>query len=180
MGKETNIVEGIVISKIKLIRGQKVMLDSDLAELYEVETRVLNQQVKRNLKRFPEDFMFQLNKEEFDNLKSQNVTSSWGGRRKPPYAFTEHGVLMLSSVLKSEKAIAVNIRIVRVFTKMRDLLLQHKDLVLKMEQIELSVSSQGHEIKVLFEYMKQLMTEKEDRIEQESRKRIGYKTKKSK
>ena len=81
MKKETDITEGIVISKIRMIRGHKVMLDSDLAELYEVETRVLNQQVKRNIKRFPEDFMFQLSKEEFDNLKSQNVTSSWGGRR---------------------------------------------------------------------------------------------------
>ncbi len=180
MKKETDITEGIVISKIRMIRGHKVMLDSDLAELYEVETRVLNQQVKRNIKRFPEDFMFQLSKEEFDNLKSQNVTSSWGGRRKAPYAFTEHGVLMLSSVLKSDKAIAVNIRIVRVFTRMRELLLHHKDLVLKMEQIERSVSGQGHEIKVLFEYIKKLIESKEQEEEQESRKRIGYKTKKDK
>ncbi len=111
-------------------------------------------------------------------MKSQNVTSNWGGRRKAPYAFTEHGVLMLSSVLKSEKAIAVNIRIVRVFTKMRELLLHHKDLVLRMEQIERNVSGQGEEIKVLFEYLKRLMAEKELRIEQDTRKRIGYKKEK--
>ena len=178
MKEETYIEEGIVISKIKMIREQKVMLDSDLAELYQVETRVLNQQVKRNIKRFPDDFMFQLSKEEFENLKSQNVTSNWGGRRKAPYAFTEHGVLMLSSVLKSEKAIAVNIRIVRVFTKMRELLLHHKDLVLRMEQIERNVTGQGEEIKVLFEYLKRLMAEKEQRIEQDTRKRIGYKKEK--
>jgi len=174
MKEEPEIVEGVVISKIKLIRGQKVMLDNDLAELYEVETKVLNQQVKRNIKRFPEDFMFQLSKEEFDDLKSQNVTSSWGGRRTAPFAFTEHGVLMLSSVLRSEQAIAVNISIVRVFTKMRELLLHHKDLVLRMDQIERNVSGQGEEIKVLFEYLKRLMTEKEQQLEQESRKRIGF------
>ena len=176
MKEESVLSEGVVISKIRMIRGQKVMLDSDLAELYEVETRVLNQQVKRNIKRFPEDFMFQLTKDEFVNLKSQNVTSSWGGRRKAPFAFTEHGVLLLSSVLKSDKAIAVNIRIVRVFTKMRELLLNHKDLVLKIEQIERNVSSQGHEIKVLFEYIKKLIETKEEEDKQKRpRKKIGYK-----
>src|SRR5665811_240024 len=116
---ENNIIaipEEVIMSKIYLIRGQKVMLDSDLAELYGVETRRLNEQVKRNIDRFPEDFMFQLMEPEFENLKSQIATSSWGGRRKLPFAFTEHGVLMLSSVLNSNLAIKVNIQIMRIYT----------------------------------------------------------------
>jgi len=103
-------------SKIVVIRDQSVILDRDLAELYEVETRVLTQAVRRNAKRFPDDFMFQLNYKEFTNLKSQFVISSWGGTRKPPLAFTENGVAMLSSVLNSDKAIQINIQIMRVFT----------------------------------------------------------------
>lgn len=105
MSQKVTIPDEIITSKIYLIRGQKVMLDSDLAELYQVETRRLNEQIKRNTGRFPEDFMFRLTNEEWKNLKSQFATSSWGGRRKEPYAFTEHGVLMLSSVLNSERAI---------------------------------------------------------------------------
>ncbi len=174
---KTLLSEGVIISKIYIIRDQKVMMDEDLAVLYEVETKRLNEQVKRNKERFPEDFMFQLTKEEFKNLKSQNATSSWGGRRIPPYAFTEHGVLMLSSVLKSKRAIEVNIRIMRIFTKMRELLLSHKDLILKVEKIEQNQLSQSHEIQVLFEYLKKLMEEKEEQSEQESRKRIGFKKK---
>lgn len=113
----TNAIEHIdaIKSKIHTVRGQRVMLDKDLASLYGVEVRVLNQAVKRNIKRFPEDFMFQLNAEEWEILKSHFVTSSWGGARKVPYAFTEQGVAMLSSVLKSETAIEVNIRIMRAF-----------------------------------------------------------------
>ena len=107
MSDKLIIPDEVVASKIYYIREQKVMLDSDLAELYEVETRVLNQQVKRNLDRFPEDFMFQLSEKEWETLKSQSTAPSWGGRRKAPYAFTEHGVLMLSSVLNSKKSIAV-------------------------------------------------------------------------
>ena len=107
----------------------------DLAELYEVETRRLNEQVKRNIDRFPEDFMFQLKKEEFENLKSQSATSSWDGRRKVLYAFTEHGVLMLSSVLNSDRAIKVNIEIMRIFTGLRKMLLTHKDIIEKLSQI---------------------------------------------
>ena len=174
-GEKSVLLDGAVISKIHVIRGQKVMIDEDLAELYEVQTKRLNEQVKRNNDRFPEDFMFQLTKPEFEILKSQNATSSWGGRRIPPYAFTEHGVLMLSSVLKSKKSIEVNIQIMRIFTKMRELLMSHKDLILKIEKIENNLEGQGHEIKVLFEYLKKLMTEKEQKIEQESRKKIGYK-----
>ncbi len=167
--------DGIVVSKIYVIRGQKVMIDQDLAELYEVETRRLNEQVKRNKDRFPDDFMFQLTKEEFDNLKSQNATSSWGGRRKLPYAFTEHGVLMLSSVLKSKKSIEVNIQIMRVFTRMRELLLSQKELIVKVEKIESQMEGQSQEIQVLFQYLKKLMEEKEQQNDQEDRKRIGYK-----
>lgn len=113
---------------IYVVRGQKVMLDSDLAMLYGVETRALNQAVKRNIERFPQDFMFQLTKEEFENLKSQIVTSSWGGVRKLPYAFTEQGVAMLSSVLKSKRAIDINVQIMRTFVQIRKLAIEHKDL----------------------------------------------------
>ena len=120
----TNAIEHIdaIKSKIHTVRGQRVMLDKDLASLYGVEVRVLNQAVKRNIKRFPEDFMFQLNAEEWEILKSHFVTSSWGGARKVPYAFTEQGVAMLSSVLKSETAIEVNIRIMRAFVAVRQYL----------------------------------------------------------
>lgn len=136
MSEKLTIPEEIVISKIYLIRDQKVMLDGDLAELYEVETRVLNQQVKRNENRFPEDFMFQLSDIEWETLKSQNETSSWGGRRKLPYVFTEHGVLMLSSVLNSKKAIDVNIQIMRIFTKLREMLTDNLNLQLEIEGIK--------------------------------------------
>ena len=108
-------------SKIHFIRGRKVMLDKDLADLYKVTTGALNQAVKRNPERFPDEFMFQLTKDELNNLKSQFVTSSWGGVRKLPFVFTEHGVLMLSSVLKSDRAIQVNIQIMRIFTRLRRL-----------------------------------------------------------
>ena len=115
MAKGITLADEVIISKIYLIREHKVMLDDDLAELYQVQTRRLNEQVKRNIDRFPDDFMFQLDEKEWENLKSQNATSSWGGRRKKPYAFTEHGVLMLSSVLNSDRAIQVNIQIMRIY-----------------------------------------------------------------
>jgi phage regulator Rha-like protein len=139
-----------IVGKIYMIRGEKVMFDRDLAELYEVETRVLNQAVKRNSDRFPADFMFQLNKTEADifskfknensdkNLKSQSVTSSWGGSRKLPLVFTEQGVAMLSSVLNSKRAIQVNIQIIRTFTNMRRILSTHKELREKIEKMEKS------------------------------------------
>ena len=125
----------IIENRIFIIRGQKVMIDKDLASLYEVETRVLNQAVKRNPERFPEEFMFQLTENEFKNLISQFVTSSWGGVRKLPYAFTEHGVAMLSIVLNSKRAIAINIQIIRTFNKLRSMAVEHKDL--RDELIEL-------------------------------------------
>jgi ORF6N domain len=179
MSKSTSsiaIAEEAIINKIYLIRGKKVMLDRDLAELYGVETRVLNQAVRRNERRFPDDFMFQLTEGEVKNLKSQNVISSWGGIRKLPLAFTEQGVAMLSSVLNSETAIDVNIQIIRIFTRMRELLLTHKDILIKLERMEKKMIKQGgklqkhdQDIRLIFEYLKQLLNPP-----QEPRPRIGF------
>lgn len=165
----------VIISKIYLIRGQKIMLDRDLAELYGVETRVLNQAVKRNENRFPSDFMFQLNEKELENLISQNVTSSWGGHRKLPFAFTEHGVLMLSNVLKSDSAIKVSIVIIRVFTKMRELLATHKDILQKLEELERKYVDHDEKFMLLFEYIKQFEKAKQEELEQKNRPKIGFK-----
>ena len=136
MSDELQLSEELISNKIYFIRNQKVMLDRDLALLYGIETRVLKQAVKRNISRFPEDFMFELSQIEFDNLKSQIVTSSWGGTRKLPSVFTEHGVLMLSSVLNSDKAIQTNIQIMRIFTKVRQMLLDTTDLKIDIMQIQ--------------------------------------------
>ncbi len=126
-----------IAQTIILVRGEKVMLDADLAALYGVATRVLVQAVKRNVERFPADFMFQLNPEEFAHLRSQIVTSSvWGGRRYPPYAFTEQGVAMLSSVLRSNRAVRVNIEIMRAFVQLRRILATHAELAHKLEELE--------------------------------------------
>ena len=135
MTKSIAIPDEVVLNKIYLIREQKVMLDMDLAELYGVETKQLKRAVRRNSDRFPEDFMFELDKEELEILRSQIGTSSWGGVRYAPMAFTEQGVAMLSSVLNSERAVQVNIHIIRVFTRVREMLLTHKDVLLKLEQI---------------------------------------------
>lgn len=126
----------LISQRIVLVRGQKVLLDSDLAELYGVETRVLTQAVKRNVERFPADFMFQLTAEELADLRSQTVTSSWGGRRYAPYAFTEQGVAMLSSVLRSPQAIAVNIEVMRVFVRLREMLASNKELAARLAELE--------------------------------------------
>ena len=136
----------IIQSKIFEIRGLKDMLDFDISELYEVETRVLNQAVKRNVIRFPEDFMFQLTNTEFDNLISQSVTSRWGGTRKLPYAFTEHGVTMLASVLRSEKAIEINIQIVRAFIALRQYVLGYAELNQKIENFMIETNMQFSDI----------------------------------
>jgi hypothetical protein len=167
---EIKLVDEIVINKIYLIRGMKVMLDRDLAEMYEVETKVLKQSIKRNLDRFPEDFMFELTDEEFENLKSQIATSSWGGTRYNPMVFTEQGVAMLSSILKSPIAIQVNIQIIRVFTKMREMLSTNKDVLLKLEQMEKQVGSNTENIKTIFQALKQLLNPP-----QKERNPIGYK-----
>jgi len=140
---------------ILLLRGQKVMLDVDLAKLYGVTTFNLNKAVKRNLDRFPEDFMFQLNYQEVRNLIFQIGISSWGGTRKLPRAFTEQGVAMLSSVLKSKRAVQVNIEIMRAFVKLRELLASHKDLALKLAEMEKKYDSQ---FKVVFDAIRELMT----------------------
>ena len=141
-------------SKIYLIRGKKVMLDSDLAELYNVETKILLQAVKRNKDRFPEDFMFQLVQKEYEILRSQIVTSSWGGRRYLPYAFTEQGVSMLSSVLNSKRAIQVNIQIMRTFTQLREIIENNKDIRKKIEEMERKYDAQ---FKIVFEAIKHLI-----------------------
>ena len=135
-GNQQLPVENKVESLIRVIRGQQVMLDRDLAELYGVETKRLNEQVKRNIERFPEDFMFQLTPNEFDNLKSQIATSSWGGVRKLPYAFTEQGVAMLSGVLKSSTAVEANIRIMRAFVSMRHFMVNNAAIFQRLETIE--------------------------------------------
>lgn len=173
------ISDEIVVSRIHTVRGHKVMLDSDLAELYQVETRVLNQAVKRNSRRFPEDFMFEMTPEEWEILISQNVTSSWGGRRKLPLVFTEQGVAMLSSVLNSATAIDVNIQVIRVFTRMRELLSTHKDLLLQLEKLRGTVSHNSRDIKVIFKLLKRMQEEERNRalLAQIPKKRpdIGFK-----
>ena len=177
MAKE--ITDEVIISKIYFIRGQKIMLDRDLAKLYGVTTGNLNLAVKRNKDRFPDDFMFQLKKEEFQDSILQSAISKKQGRggiRKLPYAFTEQGVSMLSSVLNSQTAIEVNIRIIRVFSKMREMLLTHKDILLKLEQIEKKMMKQDgkmkkyeNDIRMIFEVLKELLNPP-----QEPRKRIGF------
>jgi len=160
------ISEELVISKIYFIRGEKVMLDRDLAEMYGVATKVLNQAVRRNVKRFPEDFMFQLTEQELDDWKSQFVTSNKEkmGLRKLPNVFTEQGVAMLSSVLNSNTAIEVNIQIIRIFTRIREFLSTHKDVLIKLEQLEKQMLTQDiktnkHEadIEIIFSALKQLL-----------------------
>jgi hypothetical protein len=158
-----------VVSKIHLIRGEKVMLDFDLAQLYAVETKHLKRQVRRNMDRFPGDFMFELTTRELENLRSQIGTSSWGGIRYTPMAFTEQGVAMLSSVLNSETAIRVNIQIIRVFTKMRELLLTHKDILLQLEKMEKKLTGHDQDIALIFQYLKKLLEPPET-----ERPRIGF------
>lgn len=157
----------LIASKIYLIRGIKVMLDKDLAELYGVETKRLKEQVRRNIERFPQDFMFELTKDEYQALRSQIATLKRGQHSKyAPFAFTEHGVLMLSSVLNSERAIQVNIQIMRTFTKLREMLSTHKDLKRKIEFIEKKYDEQ---FQIVFEAIKQLLTE-----EDKPKKKIGF------
>jgi len=145
----------MIEKKILLIRGEKVMLDADIAELYGVETKMLVRAVKRNIDRFPADFMIQLNREEFENLRFQFGTSSrWGGRRYLPYAFTEQGVAMLSSILSSKRAVQVNIAIMRAFVKLREMLATHKDLARKLNEMEKKYDAQ---FRVVFDAIRQLM-----------------------
>tara|TARA_B110000971_G_C20018138_1_gene504975 strand:- start:665 stop:1195 length:531 start_codon:yes stop_codon:yes gene_type:complete len=175
MKRENLIIpDEIITNKIYLIRNQKVMLDRDLAELYEVETKSLKRQVRRNIERFPEDFMFELSKEELQNWRSQfgSSNSEKMGLRYAPMVFTEQGVAMLSSVLNSDRAIAVNIKIIRIFTKMRELLGDNLSIQLEIETIKKKLTNHSKNIELVFNYLDELITKKEDRKE---RTKIGFK-----
>jgi hypothetical protein len=168
--------EESISSLIYIIRGEKVMLDFDLATLYGVETRTLKQAVRRNFKRFPDDFMFVLNVSEWkevitncDNLGTIKFSPS------RPFAFTEQGVAMLSSILNSERAISVNIQIMRVFTRLRTMLESHKEILKKLEQLEKKDMELDDKVTLIFEYLKQLEQSKQEETELKNRKRIGFK-----
>ena len=161
-----------VINKIYIIRKQKVMVDRDLAEMYGIETKVLKQAVKRNLERFPKDFMFEMSKKEFEDWRSQFVTSNSAdimGLRYAPFCFTEQGVAMLSSILNSTIAIQVNIQIIRVFTRMKEMLLSNKDILLKLEKLEKDVKVNKEDIAMIFQALKQLLSSP-----QPKRRMIGF------
>ncbi len=157
--------------RIFVVRGQRVMLDSDLAELYGVTTKRLNEQVKRNFGRFPPDFAFQLTPDETEILRSQFATSSWrhGGRRSLPYAFTEHGAIMLASVLNSERAVEASVFVVRAFVKLRSLLATHKEIAQKLTELERKLTGHDEDIKTLFVAIRQLMAPPDPKT-----KRIGF------
>ncbi len=167
----SSISETTVVNKIYLIRGLKVMLSYDLADLYQVQTKVLNQQVKRNIRRFPTRYMFRLSTEEYTKaLRSQFVTLKRGQHSKyAPFAFTEHGILMLSSILRSERAEKVNIVIVDTFVKLRELLSTRQDVLLKLEEMENKLAGQDHKIAVIFDYLKMFINQQEN-----SSKQIGF------
>jgi len=162
----------VVMEKIYVIRGEKVMLDHDLAELYGIETKQLKRAVRRNIDRFPEDFLFELSSEEFNDLRSQFGTSSWGGARYLSMAFSEHGVLMLSSVLNSKRAIKVNIQIMRVYVHIREMILTHKDLLQQMDSLDKKVAKQDEKIALVFQYLKKFID-----VQEKPKKRVGYKRK---
>src|SRR3989339_320738 len=175
MKEKTSLIisDELVINKIYYKREQKVMLDSDLATLYEVETKQLKRQVRRNTERFPDDFMFELTSEEFNSLRSQIGTLKRGEHVKYiPMAFTEQGVAMLSSVLNSERAINVNLQIIRIFTRIRQMLMDNTDLRLEIEKIKTKLDSQGKNMELVFRYLDELI---EKKSESKPRKRIGYK-----
>ncbi|MBL7891301.1 MAG: ORF6N domain-containing protein [Bacteroidia bacterium] len=176
MSKKTSTTimpDEIIMNKIYFIRKQKVMLDKDLAELYQVETKVLKQAVKRNIDIFPEHFMFELTEKEFSNLRSQFVTSSWGGQRYLPYVFSEHGILQLANVLRSKRAKQMSIRIIEVFVKMREMLADNTELRLEVEQIKQKLGNHTKNIELVFQYLDELLEKKEKRTK--PRIQIGYK-----
>ena len=171
--KTLMIPDELVMNKIYLIREQKVMLDRDLAELYDIKPIRLREQVKRNISRFPENFMFQLNEKEVNAMVSQNAIPSrkhLGGYL--PYAFTEHGVLMLANVLRSERAIQVSIRIIEIFVKIREMLLTHKDILLQLEKMEKKLTGHDEDIALIFEYLKKLLNPP-----QPPRNKVGFRRK---
>ena len=179
MSKEVAIPQEVILSKIYEIRGQKVMLDSDLAELYEVETKGLKRAVRRNLDIFPEHFMFELTKEEYESLRYQNGTSNTGrgGTRYLPMVFTEHGIIHAAHVLRSSRARKMSVRITEIFVKMREMLLTHKDLLLEIEGIRKAVSGHDDQIALIFEYLKQFEKTKQEELEYKNRPKIGFKQK---
>ncbi len=175
-GKTKALQEAVIASKIISLRNENVILDIHLAALYGVETRALKQAVRRNMDRFPDDFMFQLNNSEVNEVVSQNVIPAkkyLGGA--VPYAFTDNGVAMLSGVLKSKKAIEINIVIMRTFNMMRKMLLTHKDLILEIKKIKEQITDHGTQLLMIFEYLKQFEETKKQNLEQTNRKRIGFK-----
>jgi hypothetical protein len=182
MAKQENniaIPDEVIMNQIYHIRGQKIMIDRDLATLYGVETKRLKEAVRRNASRFPEDFMFEMNKQEFENWRSQFASSNADkmGLRYAPFCFTESGVTMLSCVLNSERAIKVNIQIIRIFTKIRQMLMDNTELRLEIEQIKKKVDNQSKNIELVFQYLDELVEKKEN---PKPRPQIGFKTRKEK
>ena len=177
LSREISIPDEVIMSKIYLIRGRKVMLDRDLAELYGVETKQLKRAVRRNIKRFPEDFMFEMTKEELENWRYQFGTSNKErmGLRVPPFVFSEHGAMMLASVLNSERAMTVNIQIIRIFNKMREMLLAHNDILLQLERMQYKLVEHDNNILLIFKYIKQLEQKRQHKTDQQNRKKIGFK-----
>jgi hypothetical protein len=168
------IPEEVIMSKIHVIRGQKVIVDKNLAELYEVETKALKQAVKRNMDIFPEHFMFELTEIEYAHLRSQIVTSSWGGQRYLPFVFTELGVLQLANVLKSRRARKMSVRILEVFIKMREMLTTHKEILYKIEKIIVKLDEHDEQILLIFKYLQQLEQSRQQQDDQANRQRIGF------
>lgn len=169
--KKALVPTEVIVTKIIFLRGEKVLLDRDLAELYGVETKQLKRAVRRNIKRFPEDFMFELSKEEWENLRYHFGTSSWGGIRYAPMAFTEQGVAMLSSVLNSDRAIEVNIAIMRAFVQLRKMIASNDELARKLRELEHRLEKHDKDIGLIFEAIRELMTPPE-----KPPKKIGFKT----
>ncbi|HEY5511765.1 MAG TPA: ORF6N domain-containing protein [Prolixibacteraceae bacterium] len=168
--------EATIISKIFFIRGKKIMLDRDLANFYGIETRRLKEQVRRNPERFPDDFMIEFTKEELENFRKQfgNSNKEIMGLRIPPFAFTEHGILMLASVLNTERAIKVNIQLVRIFNKMREMLQSNKELIIALEQLRDKINDHDDKFILIFDYLKKFDQNRKQQLTQANRKRIGY------
>jgi hypothetical protein len=169
MKMKTIVSQDVIINKIYFIRGKRVMLDRDLADLYQVTTGNFNKAMKRNSARFPDDFMFQIKEKEFKNLIFQNGISSWGGTRKMPYAFTEQGIAMLSSILNSQRAITINIQIIRVFTRLRNVIISNKDILVKLERLERKVSGHDDDLQTIFEQIRELLA-----VRHEPMRKIGF------
>ena len=167
----------VIQKKIFEIRGHKVMLDSDLAAMYEVETKVFNQAIKRNIDRFPEEFMFQLTRDEFKSLRSQFVTSNRGGTRYIPFAFTEHGITMAASILKSDTAIRMNIAIVRAFIELRKFASQYADIIIQLKDLKDKVGNHDAHLDKIYEALDRLLTKQDEEIDWEERQRIGFRVK---